>query len=96
MALMFDKKRRQLWRRNEAEIGQVYTGFWPFLLAARLNKKRMSNWVLYALLLAASLLPVACGGDGNTKQPPQSYVVTVTGVAGSITHTVNVNITVGE
>ncbi|GEM_PF-4013350 len=61
-----------------------------------LDKKRAKTWMLCLLLLMASIIPAACGGGSSSKPTPQSYEVTVTGVSGSITHTITVNVTVGQ
>jgi ABC-type glycerol-3-phosphate transport system substrate-binding protein len=66
------------------------------LFGLGLDKKRGKTWMLCLLLLMACILPAACGGESSSKPTPQSYVVTVTGASGSITHTITVNVTVGQ
>jgi len=81
-------------------LGITYAACLPFLVAAcfvgaGLDRKRRRKWMVCALLLMVSFVPAACG-SGSTKRVPQSYVVSVTGTSGTITHEVNVNVTVGE
>jgi uncharacterized repeat protein (TIGR01451 family) len=64
------------------------------LLAAGFDKRRRGKWLACMLVIAAGVLPVACGGGENTKLPPQTYVVTVTAQSGALSHTANVNVTV--
>jgi predicted PurR-regulated permease PerM len=71
----------------------------PF--AGRLRRAgRGFNRVMYvALLLVASLATVggiaACGGAGNSAAQPQTYNLTITVTAGSLSNTFNATLTVG-
>lgn len=64
------------------------------LLGAAFDRRRSRKWITSALLLVASLLPAACGGQGTKPVAPQSFVVTITAQSGAITHNATVNVTV--
>jgi uncharacterized repeat protein (TIGR01451 family) len=66
------------------------------VLATSFDKKRRRLWAFGLLLVAAIVLPVACGGGSGSPPPPvaQSYTVTVTATSGTIQHSANVTVTV--
>ena len=66
------------------------------LLGAGFDRKRARRWLLCAWVVTGAIFPVACGGGGGAKRVAQSYVVTVTGVSGTMTHQVQVNLRVGQ
>ena len=66
------------------------------VLATGFDKKRRRLWALSLLMLAATILPAACG-DGNSVTkvpPPQNYTVTVTATSGAIQHSTPITVTV--
>jgi uncharacterized repeat protein (TIGR03803 family) len=67
----------------------------PFVGASKKQGRRY--WVLGGVLLLLVLLQTACGGSNYNSvatQGPTNYTVTVTGASGTITHTVQVTVTV--
>ena len=78
-----------------ASVASLPFGMVACLFGAAIDKKRARQWLACAVLLAAVVFPAACGGGGSIKRVAQSYIVTVTGVSGTITHEVQVNVTVG-
>jgi uncharacterized repeat protein (TIGR01451 family) len=91
--------RAALQRDVKGGVGMTGAACLPLLLMAPLlgmgfNKKRSRKWLACMLVLAASVLPVACGGGKLSKQTAQNYVVTVNAQAGAISHVVSVNVTV--
>jgi uncharacterized repeat protein (TIGR01451 family) len=82
-----------------AGFGVIYAVGLPFwiagcLLGAGFDKKRARKWLACVLVIVACMFPVACGGGGSSKPVAQNYVITVTGVSGSITHTASVDVAV--
>lgn len=64
------------------------------VLATSFAKKRRRMWALCLLLIVATILPAACGG--NSPPPPQpapNFTVTVTATSGAIQHSTNVTVT---
>jgi hypothetical protein len=58
-------------------------------------RNRRGRWMLYALLIAATVLPTACGGGSSTRQSkPQNYSVTVSATSGALQHSTTVSVTV--
>jgi hypothetical protein len=79
----------------------VYALLLPFMfgvtLVAGSKKQRHRYGVPCGLLLLLILLQTACGGGSSRTsvvQQPTNYMVTVTGVSGTITHTTQVTVTV--
>jgi hypothetical protein len=79
----------------------VYALLLPFMfgvtLVAGSKKQRRRYGVPCGLLLLLILLQTACGGGSSRTsvvQQPTNYMVTVTGVSGTITHTTQVTVTV--
>ncbi len=71
-------------------------GLMACVLATGFDKKRRRLWALSLLMLAAPILPAACG-DGNSVTrvpPPQNYTVTVTATSGAIQHSTPITVTV--
>jgi uncharacterized repeat protein (TIGR01451 family) len=99
LAVSGPKLNASMHRRGSTELVVASAASLPFgiaacLLGTGLDKKRRRKWLACLLVLLASELPAACGGGRNSKPVAENYMVTITGVSGSITHTVNVNVTV--
>jgi uncharacterized repeat protein (TIGR01451 family) len=81
---------------------RLYAAYLPLglmgcVLTAGFDKRRRRMWALCLLMLAATILPAACGCGDSTPikgPPPQSFTVTVTATSGAIQHSTNVIVTV--
>jgi hypothetical protein len=78
----------------------LYAAWLPFgllgcVLAIDPDKKRGRKWGL-GLLMAAAILPAACGGgsDSTRTHVSQTYMVSVTATSGGIQHSANITVTV--
>ncbi|MFY9529171.1 MAG: hypothetical protein WAR24_09685 [Candidatus Acidiferrales bacterium] len=68
-----------------------------FAIAGSSRKRWKSLWMLYAILMIASLLQAACGGASSSGRATQSlanYTVAVTATSGAIQHVSQVTVTV--
>jgi hypothetical protein len=76
----------------------IFASILPFTMLGMVlvGRKRRAMLVLMLVLLGTVLFSVNCGGSGasTVKLAPGSYPVTVTGAAGSITHSTTVTLTV--
>jgi hypothetical protein len=50
--------------------------------------------LVFALLLTSLGVLTGCGVGGYFNQPEKTYIITVTGTSGSLTHTTTVTLTV--
>src|SRR2546422_1238857 len=66
------------------------------VLVTGFDRKRRKFWALCLLMLAATMLPAACGGGSNVTKgpPPQNFTVTVTATSGAIQHSTPITVTV--
>ena len=64
------------------------------VLALTIDRQRRMRWAFWLLVLAASILPAACGGGGSSTGGPQDFTVTVTATSGAIQHATNIAVTV--
>jgi hypothetical protein len=83
-------------------LGCAVVGFAFVRIRAGGSESRNSilSFLICTLLLAGIVVPIGCGGNGNTSKsggggtPPGAYKVTVTGTSGSIHHSTVVTLTV--
>jgi len=79
---------------------QLAVGVLLLPLAFRLRRAKgkfhaAARWlVLFAAALAVNALSGCGGGHGFFAQPPQTYTLTVTATAGTLTHSTNVTLTI--
>jgi hypothetical protein len=70
----------------------------PFARRMRRTAGRMTRALLLLMTVAAACVVSAglngCGGKSSSSQPPQTYTITVTGTAGSLSHSLNFGLTV--
>ena len=68
------------------------------LVAGRMQRQKLSAWIPAATVLCLLLLLAACGGGSKAPQnpgtPKGAFTITVTGTAGSLTHTTTVTLVV--
>ena len=87
--------------RRFSVVWLLYAGLLVAGIISPIRQRKKTN-VLSALLFFAVSLgflsQAACGGgaseSGNTSTPPGDYKVTVAAVAGSLTHTTTLNLSV--
>jgi hypothetical protein len=79
--------------------GAIFAAFFLLLIPTRRRRLKLAFGSLFLVLLTAAL--VACGGGSSTTTVPTnpgtptgSYTVTVTGTSGSLSHGLNVSVTV--
>jgi hypothetical protein len=78
--------------------GAIFAAFFLLLIPTRRRRLKLAFGSLFLVLLAAAL--VACGGGSssttitNPGTPTGNYTVTVTGTSGSLSHGLNVPVTV--
>ena len=79
--------------------GAIFAVFFLLLIPTKRRRLKLAFGSLFLVLLAAAL--VACGGGSSTTTVPTnpgtptgSYTVTVTGTSGSLSHGLNVSVTV--
>jgi VCBS repeat protein/FG-GAP repeat protein len=66
------------------------------ILATGFDKKRRKLWTMCLIVMVATVLPAACGGNGDVaKRPPsQTYTVTVSATSGTLQHSTTISVTV--
>ena len=80
---------------------RLYSAWLPLgllgcVLVTGFDRKQRKFWALCLLMLAATMLPAACGGGSNVTKgpPPQNFTVTVTATSGAIQHSTPITVTV--
>jgi len=77
--------------------GAILAAFLLLLMPAKSRRMKLAFGSLFLVLLAAGM--VACGGNGTTivtnpGTPVGSYTITVKGISGTLSSSVNVTVTV--
>jgi hypothetical protein len=80
-------------RRNRSPIVLAFLLF-PLAFVRRLRVKPARLLLVFAFLLTSLGVLTGCGVGGYFNQPERTYIITVTGTSGSLTHATTVMLTV--